>query len=753
MLKRFNPLQTVRVRLLLAAILVEAVMLTLLVSNSLRLLHSHMTEQAHNQAEQIAPVLIAALVAPLAQNDQATVQAVLDESRSSDGIDYLAVLDRSGRPIAYSGWPMSKALPLPEEKFSLLSRGIPRYDVVVPVDLAGQELGSLHFGLNLSRIIAAQKQLLGQGIAIALVELLLSSGLLTVLGYWLTRHLAELTRISSAVAAGNLTPAHVPEGDDEIGRLGSAFNAMSRAIAERVGDLTAARDLQAALAATLEQEHSRMSALLGAMDVGILFVDANNQVIYENPSFHRIWHIDTRNTPIGQPLVNLFAGREAPPGLLEGSHPDTSTAQELTLADGRVLTQRCHPIHNAEERPLGWLWIYEDVSVAWIAARELRAAKEAAEAGNLAKASFLATMSHEIRTPMNGIIGMTDLLLMTPLDREQQEYLRWVQSSAASLLTILNDILDFSKIEAGHLDLERIPFALAPLLDEVIGVFSKAAAEKSLTLRWQAECRLPPNLLGDPVRLKQILNNLISNAIKFTDHGGVELRVDETVPAADGEKQLRFAVIDSGTGIPADRLQHIFQPFTQADNSITRRFGGTGLGLSIVQSLVSMMDGHIEVDSMPGRGSTFTFEAAFAPCAQLPTTPGMSPRPPVGKPGSRILLVEDTPVNQRLALALLEKAGYFVVIASDGLQAVELCQRESFDAILMDMQMPMMDGIEATRRIRALPGDIAHTPIIALTANAMAADREICLAAGMDDFLSKPFRANEMYACIARWIG
>ncbi len=756
MISRLNPWRTVRGRLLLAAILIEALMLTLLVSNSLRLLHGHMTEQAQRHAGQIAPVLIAALVAPLAQHDQATVQAVLDESRTAEGIGYLAMLDANEKPVALSGWDADTPLPVPDKDFAILSGEIPRYDVSVPVMVAGQTLGTLRFGLNLSQIVAAQHQLLAQGVAIALIELLLSVGLLTVLGFWLTRHLSELTQISSEVAAGNLAPRAAPEGDDEIGRLGAAFNAMSRAIAERVGDLTAARDAQVALAAGLEQEHSRMVALLGAMDVGILFVDTDNQVVYENPSFRKIWRIERSRTCIGRPLADVFAARRAVP---TGSPSFSQTAeidgrpQELALPDGRILTQRKHLVADRDHRPLGWLWIFEDVTSARLAARELLAAKEAAEAGNLAKAAFLATMSHEIRTPMNGIMGMTDLVLATELDDEQREFMTWVQSSAHSLLTVLNDILDFSKIEAGRLNLENIPFSVGALLDEVIGVFSGAASQKGLLLRWRADGAFRDTVLGDPVRIRQVLNNLVSNALKFTERGQIEIRLSE-LPSDDTQKiGLSFAVADTGIGIPADHLEHIFDPFTQADNSTTRKFGGTGLGLTIVQSLARMMGGRIDVESTPGAGSTFRFGVTLKPADKLPPAAPAADAPS-GQGSGHILLVEDTPVNQRLGKALLGKAGYRVTVADDGLEAIAAVRRERFDAILMDMQMPNMDGLEATCHIRAHEADAdkPRTPIIALTANAMPRDRERCLAAGMDDFLSKPFRADEMLALLTRWI-
>jgi signal transduction histidine kinase/ActR/RegA family two-component response regulator/HAMP domain-containing protein len=758
--------RSVRGRLLLAAVLVEAVMLALLVTNSLRLLRDYMSEQVERQAAQIGPVLIAALVAPLAQRDYATVQAVLDESRAEHGIDYLVVVDASGKTAAASGWGRDTPLPDPDTRFELLGRdGLARYDVARPVALAGQKLGTLHFGLDLSQIVSARHALLTQGVIIAVGELMMSIGLLTVLGFWLTRHLAALTRASEAVAAGNLTPAPVAEGDDDIGRLGAAFNAMSRAVSERIGDLTNARDAQIQLIDAVEQEHARMLALLAAMDIGVLLVDPADHVVYENPAYRRIWRIAGDATVVGRNWAEVFAAagvgvRNAEPWRQSlatvGEQFEPFEQFEIILNDERIVSQRLHAVADLAGQPLGRLWLFEDVTEDRRLAQQLLAAKEAAEAGQRAKAMFLATMSHEIRTPMNGIIGMTDLALMTELNEEQSEYLRWVKSSAESLLTVLNDVLDFSKIDAGRLEMEVLPFAPKELLDQITGLYSSIAAQKGLELNWRATGNLPQTLLGDPARLRQVLTNLISNALKFTERGSVAITVNAESTPANGRQWIGFSVTDTGIGIAQDKLDHIFSPFSQADSSTTRRFGGTGLGLAIAARLVELMGSQLGVDSEPGRGSTFHFGVVFSIGEAAGTGTETLPTPATvadGRPLGRILLVEDTPVNQRLGQALLGKRGYQVSLAADGLEALAAFDRERFDLILMDMQMPNMDGLEATRRIRdrELTGD-CRIPIIALTANAMQSDRERCLAAGMDDFVAKPFRADEMFAVIEKYL-
>lgn len=606
-------LRSVRSRMLLAAILVEATMLTLLVTNSLRLLSDHMIEQARTHAEQIAPVLDAALVAPLAQRDYATVQAILDESRKVQGISYLAILDNSRKVVAVSGWDAKRPLPEPDKEFTLFSANEePRYDVATPVTLAGQSLGTLRFGLDLSHIVMAHRQLLTQGVLIAVGELFLSAGLLAILGFWLTRHLSALTKASGEVAAGNLTPAAVAEGDDDLGRLGAAFNAMSRAVAERVRDLTDARDIQARLNAQVEQEHARMMSLLAAMDIGVLFADMEGRVLYENPSFRGIWGIPPGPPLQGQRLADIpvmagvaFRDGDAWRRFLEGG----DAVGELELGDGRVVTRRTMAVRQYGGEVAGRVDLYEDVTQDRLAAQQLRAARDAAEAGNRAKAAFLATMSHELRTPMNGVLGMTELLLMTELTDEQREYLGWSKSSAESLLAVLNDVLDFSKIDAGKLDLELTTFDLHDLLNGLVALHRQVAMERPLEVSWEGD--VPRKVMGDPVRLRQILNNLLSNAIKFTAAGRVVVRVAVRADAPTPGLCLAFDVEDTGMGIPADKLKHIFSPFAQADSSITRRFGGTGLGLAIASRLAELLGGQLTVDSVEGQGSTFHFSVSM----------------------------------------------------------------------------------------------------------------------------------------------
>lgn len=526
----------------------------------------------------------------------------------------------------------------------------------------------------------------------------------------------------------------------------------------------------------LEKSDEQIRLLLESTAEAIYGVNALDRCTFANPACARLLGYQHPDELLGQNMHSLIhhTRKDGSPFPVEECRMNAIFRGEggchikdevLWRADGTCFDAEywAYPQRSAD-RVVGGVVTFFDITERKQGEEQLLQAKAVAEAATRTKSEFLANMSHEIRTPMNAAMGMLYLMQLTPLSAKQKNYLDKAQSATNSLLRIINDILDFSKIEAGKLEMESVPFRLDTVLDLLSDVSTAALHDKPIKFRINTPADLPVNLVGDPLRLGQVLINLTGNAIKFTEEGEINVSI-ERVATEKNEVKLRFAIQDSGIGISTEQQSKLFSAFSQADTSTTRKYGGTGLGLTISKQLVEMMGGKLTVESKAGKGSTFSFCACFgcltdAEAAALPMATLASPGEELEEltaaesfSGVKILLVEDNLINQEVAREILQSRGVTVDVAGNGVEAVVriLHSGGTYDAVFMDVQMPDMDGLEATRRIRA-HHDFDALPIIAMTASAMASDRLLCLQAGMNDQVNKPINVAELFATLQRWV-
>jgi PAS domain S-box-containing protein len=878
------------------------------------LLNTRMTADYETTGRAIANSVAGASSENILYRDAAWVQAMIDqylEEHAIQGVAYIFVVDSRGTVISHTFVP-----DLPPEVSVL--RGRPHettihqtriddrgrfIDICAPI--LGGQIGYVHVGMDRDLIRHSIRQAVGQqALLMGIIFIITVSAAYLLMG-GVARPLKELTRYANRLASGeNTIDAHAIAGDglspilvrgDEVGQLAHSFQHMVHEVVAREQRLKRAEE-------TLRHSEQHFRSLIeNVTDLVIkLAGDRGGTIEYVSPSVERMlgWSAEQMR---GRPFADLAwpDDRQSAEAAVAQtrSQPGMVSTVELRLRhqDGSWRLTEAHINNLLEDRAVRGIVVHVRNVTERKRAEQLGKEKELAEAANRAKSEFLANMSHELRTPMNGIIGMTELALDTPLAPQQREYLDLVRVSADSLLTIINDILDFSKIEAGKLEIECIDFRLRDSLGDAIKALGVRASNKGLELTCAIAADVPDELLGDACRLRQIVINLIGNAIKFTSEGEVALAVRVQSQPGTGVC-LQFSVRDTGIGIPADKQQLIFDAFSQADASTTRKYGGTGLGLAIARQLVSMMGGKLWVESQPSDGSTFYFTAVFGLGQPAPARPidaggvslhnlpvlivddnatnrrllldmlvnwGLRPQavdcgqaalemlersaaegeafglvlldghmpgmdgfevarriqqnpanaglqvlmltsagqsgdaarcaefgiqayltkpikqselldailrvlggPPRELPLAsgnaphkatrplRVLLAEDNPVNQRVAVRLLEKQGHTVAVVDTGRRAVEAVARGVFDLVLMDVQMPEMDGFEATLEIRRREqSGVKRATILAMTAHAMKGDRERCLAAGMDGYVSKPIHQQELFEAIASLTG
>ncbi|MBI5108449.1 MAG: response regulator [Rhodocyclales bacterium] len=772
----FSPLKrllagTVRRQLTVGMIGVISVVVSLFVVDMTLRQHQAIDLQQASQAASLARSVATSSAVWVASRDFAGLQEIVDGLDSYPDLRFAVVLDPTGLVLAHNEPNRRGAYltDLPQvAELKVLRQDDSLIDLANPILMGGKTIGWVRIGLGRASFQAQLSDMARDALIYVLLAIMLSSLVALWAGRYLTRRLSAIQQVADAVEAGQMDMRVDLTGDDEAARLGRQLNAMLDALAQRADEL---RKSEQHFRAFFERSMAGMAET--SPEKG--WIEVNDRLCemlgYARDELARMsWAEITHPDDLAADVAQFNR-------VLAGEIDEYTMDKRFMHRDGHVvftqLALRCVRRENGTVEyfvalldDISWrkqaeteLILHRDHLEALVKERTvaLSIAKESAEAANRAKSTFLANMSHELRTPMNAIMGMTDLALRRVTDPKLRDQLGKVTQASRHLLHVINDILDISKIEAERLTLEQVSFTLGDVLENLMNLIRQKGIDKGLKLRVDLSPEVSRlKLLGDPLRIGQILLNFAGNAIKFTEQGAITVRA-RTIENNPSDVLLRAEVEDTGIGIAPEDQPRLFTSFEQADGSMTRKYGGTGLGLAISKRLIGMMGGEVGVESAAGQGSTFWFIVRLRKSGDaVSAAPTFSQDTAEARlrtqfAGNHVLLAEDEPINQEVSRGLLEDVGLAVDLAEDGKQALELAKQKRYVLILMDMQMPNMNGVDATRAIRQESMNTT-TPILAMTANAFDEDRQVCFDVGMNDHIGKPVDPENLFETLLKWL-